>query len=79
MRSGANGGTHGARSDATRRAAQREGQHGAKAARTQGRRGASKGGGGLSHLGGGAFSANSSAPPGSTHTMSVSRQPHSAV
>ena len=42
VRSGAKGGTHGARSDATRRAT-RKGSS-AKAARTQGRRGASKGG-----------------------------------
>ena len=42
VRSGAEGGTHGARSDATR-GATRKGST-AKAARTQGRRGASKGG-----------------------------------
>ena len=59
VRSGAEGGTHGARSDATR-GATRKGSS-AKAARTQGRRGASKGGGGLSHLDRGAFSANSTA------------------
>ena len=38
-----------------------------------------QGGGGLSHLDRGAFSANSSAPPGSKHTMMVSKKPQSVV
>ena len=38
-----------------------------------------QGGGGLSHLDRGAFSANSSAPPGSKHTMVVSKKPQSVV
>ena len=78
VRSGANGGTHGARSDATRRATRK----GSMAQKRRGRKGGvvqARGGGGLSHLGGGAFSANSSALPGSTRTMSVSRKPQSAV